>query len=574
MRDILQSGDVEVVSQNGAPKPFAIPTYYNRECGIDKADMLAVPYPDGNSRVTMRLTLGKDYKLDSKRDGAPQPFVLIGGQVYGLQETPYTVLKNEPPPDPACGPTADDKNHNVCTTFCQQNPKEATTCTYRFLAPTAAIRSAQRFLVRDITRDDSFVKAGTVKFAPSFGMLAILSAPPETKEPTITSSSKTQTKKTAPKPPAGKVVKPAADSQKPADNKTTKPTIYSLSAFDLPQVGFRCSEDEAAAKTAIAVQASNKAAAAAQAAAKADPAAKTAPDATNKAQAAAQAALVAQTKAEIAFEAKADAKAAIAAQAAATAEDAAAAAEEAKRATGVAQHAANDARQSAQKATAAAQAAARAARQAQITARPESAAKAAADFALAAAAAVKAAFAAQAAVEAALAPLAGSSASPGYCLKVFVGNEPKNDALQVQTANLATLSLDSDATQSSKAVRVQVVNRDPKDILLPVEWDLTLPKSETTPVTANPAFLRVGSSAQVVFSGGALATALGVVSVDYEQDCAVIFNPSDGFKAYKLTVRVPTCVTKLPGHKDFHANITGNDGKAADVVLGVEVFKE
>jgi hypothetical protein len=158
LHDTLQVGDLSIVSQTGVKQPFAIVTDpgKNLQCGIAEASILATPRPDGNSMAHLDMKLGPTYNLDDDEDGLPQPFVLIGSQVYGVQETPFL------------------------SSPCRQNPDSPVECEYDFLAPTSALKNAQSFLVQDISWD-SFKKRGTIEFAPSLDKIAVLASYPADK---------------------------------------------------------------------------------------------------------------------------------------------------------------------------------------------------------------------------------------------------------------------------------------------------------------------------------------------------------------------------------------------------------
>jgi hypothetical protein len=111
------------------------------------ADMVAVPRPDGNARVHLITQLGSAYDIDDDSDGEPQPFVLVGSQLFGTQEAPFL--------DYEC---------------------ESYSCSYDFVGPTSTLRNAQSFLVQDI-RWDVLKRRDTIRFAPSFDKISSLSAP-------------------------------------------------------------------------------------------------------------------------------------------------------------------------------------------------------------------------------------------------------------------------------------------------------------------------------------------------------------------------------------------------------------
>ena len=159
IHDILQAGDLTLVAQNGITQPFAVvrnPAKRN-QCSITEASMTAIPHPDGTARVHLTFRLGNQYDLDDNADGQPQPFVMVGGQVYGNQESPFIEYSS-------CKSSA--------------NPSLGPQCDFDFVAQTSALKNAQTFLVRDIAWDD-LKKRGTIQFAPSFDKLSISSIYPK-----------------------------------------------------------------------------------------------------------------------------------------------------------------------------------------------------------------------------------------------------------------------------------------------------------------------------------------------------------------------------------------------------------
>jgi len=158
--DLLQAGELSIIDPNGQTGPFAVAPNPRRACGIINSEMQAVPYPDGNSRVTLSLGLGGDYNVNNSADGPPHPLILIGDAVYGLKETPFLDYGS------------------FCFTMQTgtQNPAH-TTCQYSFTAPTTSLRNAQTFLVRDLTWV-GFSKVGSIQFSPSLVSLAISSSYP------------------------------------------------------------------------------------------------------------------------------------------------------------------------------------------------------------------------------------------------------------------------------------------------------------------------------------------------------------------------------------------------------------
>jgi len=166
--DLMQSDELTIVGPTGQHGVFGIPVAEGKadRCRIDEATATAIPYPDGNSRVNVKMTMGSDYAYDPKvkpelaSDGKPNPFVLIGSQVYGLRETPFG-------PITISSATATNQQDSGCT----RNDSGTLTCQYSFVAPTTDIRNAQTYLVRDLAWNDMRY-TGLIHFLPSVTELA------------------------------------------------------------------------------------------------------------------------------------------------------------------------------------------------------------------------------------------------------------------------------------------------------------------------------------------------------------------------------------------------------------------
>jgi hypothetical protein len=187
--DLLAADQLNILGPSGTRTPFGRGTK-TKGCGIDGATLDAVPYPDGNSRMTLKLTLGPNYLLDPSADGPPMPLVLIGSQVYGLRKTPFLAAS------------------------CDQTHPSA--CTYKFIAPTTDARNAQSFLVKDL-RWTGMSKQGTTSFSPLFSSLAAVAAPP-----------------TSPSSPCAQKVKCPPDPPDPTKPKPT--TTLLVSGFDFDKL--------------------------------------------------------------------------------------------------------------------------------------------------------------------------------------------------------------------------------------------------------------------------------------------------------------------------------------------------
>ncbi|HEY3973686.1 MAG TPA: hypothetical protein VGM18_11815 [Candidatus Sulfotelmatobacter sp.] len=160
--DLLQNGRIQLLGENGQTTDFAVSTKSKKEseCGITEASLRAVPYPDGNSHVQLKLKYGEHYlERDAEGqelDGAIRPLLLIGNDVYGVQPKPF--LK---PVDPKINP-------------CPPNNDHGATCTYEFVATTDSLRSAQTFLVRDPAWN--FSRTSTIDIGPAFTSITSLSS--------------------------------------------------------------------------------------------------------------------------------------------------------------------------------------------------------------------------------------------------------------------------------------------------------------------------------------------------------------------------------------------------------------
>lgn len=162
-------------------------------CGISSASLKAVPFPDGTAHAELKLDYGSSYSRNT--DGAVQPLVFIGNDVYGIQQKPFLDF-NVPSSctvtdDHQCASTTivpDNAGTGVAT---QGNPRSSDasvtsvptkcshrhlTCTYHFIAQTDGLRSAQTFLVRDIAWD-TMTNGASIQFSPMFSGLTVFSPP-------------------------------------------------------------------------------------------------------------------------------------------------------------------------------------------------------------------------------------------------------------------------------------------------------------------------------------------------------------------------------------------------------------
>ena len=242
--DLMQADELTIVGPNGQRSDFGIPVEDGKleHCDVHSATMTALPYPDGNSRVTLHMVLGGDYLYDRDADphipsdGKPEPLVMIGSQVYGLKETPFSSvrleLKPKQFPDPA---TYEDRIG--CGRRDQGDPGGPIECDYGFIAPTTDIRNAQTFLVRDLawTR---MRYTGPIHFLPSVTELARITPAKEkdTSDPSVPITPAGH----AASPPAGPAQSPKAGLNPPPAGKhpgkstaPPDPVDFSVKGYDL-----------------------------------------------------------------------------------------------------------------------------------------------------------------------------------------------------------------------------------------------------------------------------------------------------------------------------------------------------
>ena len=158
---LMQAGYINLVQEDGRQVPLAINAkdfpHFSCDCGIKVSSVDATPLPDGTSRVHLEITYGATYDTAEDKDGFPHPLVLIGGQVYGVQGSPFVQAPE-------------------VIEWC---PKKggSIVCTIDFVAGTDALRAAQTFTVRDL-RWKGFESSGTIQFEPAFSAIKSLAPPP------------------------------------------------------------------------------------------------------------------------------------------------------------------------------------------------------------------------------------------------------------------------------------------------------------------------------------------------------------------------------------------------------------
>ena len=243
--DLLQNGDLMLLGENGRTIPLTNTSWADRACTIERATMKAVPRPDGNSNVELHVKYGNDYRSDPSFDGPIRPLVLIGNDVYGISTKPF------------------QEDY-------QRSCHHGNACTYRFLASTDSLRSAQTALVRDISWRD-FQRTIPIRIGPSFSSLSFVSTPPPSDVVAKAASDLAAAEAAAANVAASEkaAAEAAAAAKKSADQAAADKAAADKVPGDKAAQEKAAASKKAAAKAAAANTAAQKAAAEAPAAAKA-----------------------------------------------------------------------------------------------------------------------------------------------------------------------------------------------------------------------------------------------------------------------------------------------------------------
>lgn len=208
-KDLLKFGKLTLIDANGRQIDYGTQTGDRKTCGFENASMVAVPFSDGNSRVQLDIVMNKDYQ---ETDGQIKPFAAIGDQVYGLQESPYSLLTG--------------------IQFCSSgmylpDADSRVQCRFEFIASTASLQKAQTFFVRDLTwAGNDFQKSGAIDFEPGFSGLSTLGT---VEQPTSATGGAA----------AGGNASASKDKPKPD-------TVYALSGFGFHYFDPKCGTDPTA----------------------------------------------------------------------------------------------------------------------------------------------------------------------------------------------------------------------------------------------------------------------------------------------------------------------------------------
>jgi hypothetical protein len=214
--DLLAADKLMILGPSGSTATFGRRAKQSEGCGFSGVALDAVPYPDGNSRMTLKVTMGEKYLSENEADGLPMPLVLIGNQVYGLRETPFRECVGK---DCRCTrvPVKEDPAEKD-----DGATKGSLVCTYKFVAPTTDVRNAQSFLVKDL-RWESMSSKGTTNFFPAFSSLTAATSPPAASCPGAT-------------PPSSDKKKTGSDCPKSSDSTGDRATTLMVSGFDFDKL--------------------------------------------------------------------------------------------------------------------------------------------------------------------------------------------------------------------------------------------------------------------------------------------------------------------------------------------------
>lgn len=172
-QSLLLADDLELVGEDGTPTRLATASrFHGEQCGLKKDSLTvrATPRPDGNSQVEVKLTTGENFSITA--DGQPKPFILIGAQTYGLRETPFIDAGCTQLVAPATGAAGSATGATGPATGAATSAMGAA-CTYRFLAATDVLRTAERLHIADLAWTD-FRGSGAIAFDPAFAGISLL----------------------------------------------------------------------------------------------------------------------------------------------------------------------------------------------------------------------------------------------------------------------------------------------------------------------------------------------------------------------------------------------------------------
>ena len=164
----------------------------------------------------------------------------------------------------------------------------------------------------------------------------------------------------------------------------------------------------------------------------------------------------------------------------------------------------------------------------------------------------------------------GESLTP--CLRIFVGDRElslSEIGFTVESDNFARMTLNAAQLGKAKTVRflVQWEKDDPGNT---VELAIA-PKTDASKPVPTPAFLRVGDSQRVSFTGGDLCPSTKTYIVTFEGSPLVT-----ACNGSSLDVLITSSVTKLYGHKEFSLTAGGAAIQAAGspVSLAIDVLRQ
>jgi len=140
-RDLIQAGELTLISPTLRQTPFALPLVYNSD-PFDSRDnlgnaALVLPQQDGTGIVDVLFRLSSGYRIET--DGQPQPLISAGSTVFGTQETPFKKGRCDP---------------------------ATKVCNFRFVAQYADLKKAGTIVLDDLSRE-GFRERFPLTFGPT-----------------------------------------------------------------------------------------------------------------------------------------------------------------------------------------------------------------------------------------------------------------------------------------------------------------------------------------------------------------------------------------------------------------------
>jgi hypothetical protein len=131
------------------------------------------------------------------------------------------------------------------------------------------------------------------------------------------------------------------------------------------------------------------------------------------------------------------------------------------------------------------------------------------------------------------------------------------------------MTLSKDTLANAKAMRFRLSSSPYGYADQSVEWDLPIPKADSTKIVASPDFLRVGDSGTVSFSGRDFSTFSTKTDTVKFEDQPAALSAKYNVDSKSLEVIVTTKVTGQAGHKELTLTMRGKTYQ-----LAIKIFKQ